>query len=155
MISGWFSWLVSAVALLGAALLVLKSMTASLVERVPEIGVLKALGWTEKNIRGQLFGEAMAQCLLGGLLGVAAGYVGAYLVGTMDIPMEIAWELNPLPAFAKVDGIAAQSVRLPIALSVPLLFAACGVTLALGAIAAWVMGKSTARMRPSAVLNSL
>ena len=154
-ISGWFSWIVSAVALLGAALLVLKSMTASLVERMPEIGVLKALGWTEKNIRGQLFGEAMAQCLVGGLLGVVLGYIGAYLVGTLSIPMEIAWELNPLPASAKADSMAAQSVHLPITLSVSLLLAACGVTLTLGAISAWFMGRSTARIRPSVVLNSL
>lgn len=154
-VSGWFSWVVSAVALLGAALLVLKSMTASLVERMPEIGILKALGWTEKNVQGQLFGEAMAQCLLGGVIGVALGYIGAYLVGTMAIPMETAWGLNPLPASAKADSLAAQSVNLPISLSVPLLFAACGFTLALGAISAWIMGRSTARMRPSAVLNSL
>jgi putative ABC transport system permease protein len=78
-ISGWFSWIVSAVALLGAGLLTLKSMTASMVERVPEIGILKALGWTEKNIRDQLLGEAMLQCLIGGVLGIIIGYIGAYL----------------------------------------------------------------------------
>ena len=74
-ISGWFSWVASVVALFGAALLVLKSMTASLVERLPEIGILKALGWTQKNIQGQLFGEAMVQCLLGGIIGVVLGYL--------------------------------------------------------------------------------
>ena len=155
MISGWFAWIVSAVALLGAALLVLKSMTASLVERVPEIGVLKALGWTKKDIQGQLFGEAMIQCFFGGLLGVALGYAGAYLVGSMAIPMEIAWELNPLPASAKAEALAAQSVRLPISLSPILLLTACAFTLFLGAVAAWLMGRSTARVRPGSVLHGM
>ena len=154
-ISGWFSRIVSVVALLGAGLLVLKSMTASLVERVPEIGVLKALGWTERNIRGQLFGEAMAQCLLGGILGIVLGYIGAYLVGTIAIPMEVAWELNPLPASVKAESVAAQAVRLPISVSWPLLLVSCGFTLALGAVAAWGMGRSTARLRPALVLKSL
>lgn len=155
MISNWFAWIVSAVALLGATLLMLKSMTASLVERVSEIGVLKALGWTEKNIQGQLFGEAMIQCLLGGLLGTALGYAGAYLVGTMELPMEIAWELNPLPASAKADALAAQSVHLPVSLSPMLLLAVCVFTLALGTLAAWLMGRSTARVRPGTVLRSI
>jgi putative ABC transport system permease protein len=154
-ISGWFAWLVSSVALLGAGLLVLKSMTASLVERVPEIGLLKSLGWTESNIRGQLLGEAMTQCLFGGILGIVLGYIGAYLVGTMSIPMEVAWELNPLPASAKAESMAAQAVRLPISLSWPLVLAACGFTLALGAASAWAMGRSTAKLRPALVLNRL
>ena len=155
MISGWFAWIVSAVALFGAALLVLKSMTTSLVERVPEIGILKALGWTEKNIQNQLLGEAMVQCLLGGLLGVVLGYSGAYLVGTMVIPMEIAWELNPLPASAKVDTLVTQSVRLPISLSPMLLLIACSFTLFLGMAVAWLLGRSTAKVRPGRVLNEI
>jgi putative ABC transport system permease protein len=152
-ISGWFSWVVSAVALLGAGLLTLKSMTASMVERVPEIGILKALGWTEKNIRNQLLGEAMLQCLLGGILGIILGYIGAYLVGTLSIPMEVSWELNPLPASARAEN-AAQVMQLPISISWALSLAAFCFTLLLGAIAAWAMGRSTARLRPSLVLNS-
>ncbi|MDR2892528.1 MAG: ABC transporter permease [Deltaproteobacteria bacterium] len=154
-ISGWFSRIVSAAALLGAGLLVLKSMTASLVERVPEIGVLKALGWTERNIQGQLFGEAMVQCLIGCVLGIVLGYIGAYLVGTIAIPMEVAWELNQLPASAKAETVAAQVMRLPISISVPLLLAACGFTLALGTIAAWGMGRSIARLHPALLFNRL
>jgi len=154
-ISGWFSTIVSAVALLGAGLLVLKSMTASLVERIPEIGVLKALGWTNGNIQALLFGEALIQCLVGGLLGVLFGYAGAYLIGTIAIPMEAAWEVNPLPASAKADNILAQTVQLPIGLSLPLLLSACGFTLLLGLAAAWIMSKSTAKMKPAGALDSL
>jgi putative ABC transport system permease protein len=97
----------------------------------------------------------MVQCLLGGILGIILGYIGAYLVGTISIPMEVAWELNPLPASAKAETVAAQVMRLPISISGPLLLAACGFTLALGAVSAWGMGRSMGRLRPALVLKSL
>ena len=59
MITGKFSVVASLVALVGAILLILKSMLASLGERLPEIGVLKAVGWTGKDVQEQLLGEAM------------------------------------------------------------------------------------------------
>ena len=153
-ISGWFTWVVSAIALLGAALLVIKSMTATLVERIPEIGILKALGWTQGDIQGQLFGEAMVQCVMGGILGILLGYMAAYLVGTMAIPLEMSWDMNPLPSSAKGESVA-HAMHLPISISLSLLLATMCFTLVLGTFSSWIMGRSTARVRPAAVLNSL
>jgi hypothetical protein len=48
-----------------AAFLILKSMTASLVERTAEIGVLKTVGWIGRDVRPQLLAEALILCLLG------------------------------------------------------------------------------------------
>jgi len=50
-ISDQFSLLASIVALGGAVFLIIKTMLSNLVERSREIGVLKAVGWTEKDIQ--------------------------------------------------------------------------------------------------------
>ncbi|MDR1745547.1 MAG: ABC transporter permease, partial [Planctomycetota bacterium] len=149
LVSGWFSRIVSGIALAGAALLVLKSMSASLVERLREIGVLKALGWTKRNIQEQLLGEAVAQCVLGGLLGIALGYLGAYMVGAFSIPLASSWELNPLPAGAKMETAAAQAmIRLPVAFSWELLGVSLLFSVLIGCIAAYVLGRTTTKMKP-------
>ena len=156
LVSGWFSYAVSAIALAGAVLLVLKSMSASLVERLREIGVLKALGWTKRNIQAQLLGEAVAQCVLGGLLGIALGYLGAYLVGTFSIPLVSSWELNPLPAGAKLETEAAQTMmRLPVTFSWELLGVALLFSVLIGCLAAYILGRTTAKMKPSTILRKI
>ena len=155
LISGQFALVASVVSLLGAILLILKSMTASLVERAQEIGVLKAVGWTRRNIQAQLLGEAMVQCLLGGLLGLGLGYMGAFLVGTLPLPMATPWALNPLPASAKIDELTSQVIRLPICFTWDLFLVALGVAVATGGVAALVMGRTAANMRPADILRKI
>jgi len=155
LISGRFALVASVVSLLGAILLILKSMAANLVERVGEIGVLKAVGWTQRNIQAQLLGEAMVQCLLGGLLGLGLGYLGALLVGTLSLPAATPWALHPLPAAAKVSELSDQVIRLPIQFSWELVVVALAITLATGGIAALVMGRAAAKMRPADILRKL
>lgn len=56
---------------------VLTIMSTTLRERTPEIGLLRALGTTQRQLLGLFLGEAIALALLGGLLGLAS--VGAFL----------------------------------------------------------------------------
>lgn len=154
-LSGRFAWMMSVAALIGSAFLVLRTMTAGLVERLPEIGILKALGWTDRDIRLQLIGESAAQCLLGGILGVAMGYGCACLAGSVAVPVDAVWELNPVPPSVRAGIAAPEPAAIPISLSPGILAAALAFSLAIAAAAAWMMGRITSRMRPSAVLGSL
>jgi putative ABC transport system permease protein len=53
----------------GAMLLSMKSQLAAVLERRRDIGVLKALGWTDANITRQIFYESLFQAGIGGILG--------------------------------------------------------------------------------------
>ena len=155
-ISDQFSMLVSLIALGGAIFLIIKTMLANLVARSNEIGILKAVGWTEKDVQRQLMGEALIQSLAGGVLGLVVGYSISYLLGSLSIPVSTPWEINLLPAFAKDAGNAAQtSVRLPVGISAGLTFAALGLSLVAGAFASFFMGRRTNRMKPADILRRL
>lgn len=75
----------SVAALGGISLLVggvgiLTIMTIAVSERTGEIGLLRALGATRRQIHRLFLGEAVILGLLGGLAGVGIGWVGALLV---------------------------------------------------------------------------
>jgi putative ABC transport system permease protein len=154
-ISDQFSFLASVIALGGAIFLIIKAMLSSLVERSREIGILKAVGWTEGDVRKQLMGEVLLQSLAGGVLGVLMGYSFSYLLGFLSIPVSTSWELNLLPAFAKETAGAAQTVRLPVSISAGLTAISLGLSLAAGGLATYFMGKRTARMKPAEILRQL
>jgi putative ABC transport system permease protein len=154
-ISDQFSFLVSLIALGGAVFLIVKAMLSNLVERSREIGILKAVGWTGKDVQKQLMGEVFLQSLAGGVFGILLGYSFSYLLGFLSIPVSTSWELNLLPAFAKETAAAAQTVRLPVSISPGLTAVSLALSLVAGAMASYVMGRRTARMKPAEILRQL
>jgi ABC-type antimicrobial peptide transport system permease subunit len=79
-------WL--AIAVLAAAFLLAVLLTGSAVaRRVREFGTLKALGWTSRRVVGQVVGEALTIGIIGGIVGVGLGFLGAALVGGLTGPL--------------------------------------------------------------------
>ena len=155
-ISDQYSLLMSLIALAGAIFLIIKTMLGNLVARTSEIGILKAVGWTEKDVQKQLMGEALLQSFIGGLAGLIVGYSISYALGFLSIPVSTPWEINLVPAFAKdTETAAAVAVRLPVSVSAGLTAAALALSLFAGALASYFMGRRTSRMKPVDILRKL
>ena len=61
------------ITMLGASIGLMNIMLVSVTERTREIGILKAVGATSRNIMIQFLTEAIVICQLGGLLGILMG----------------------------------------------------------------------------------
>ncbi|HEX9283709.1 MAG TPA: ABC transporter permease [Gemmatimonadales bacterium] len=74
---------IAAVSLLVGGIGIMNIMLVSVTERTREIGVRKALGATRFNILFQFLVEALVLCLVGGMIGVLFGSLGAVVLSRL------------------------------------------------------------------------
>ena len=81
---------IAGISLLVGGIGIMNIMLVSVTERTREIGIRKALGATNNNIRIQFVVESVIVCLIGGvigiLLGAVLGYVGSSLLSEACLP---------------------------------------------------------------------
>src|SRR5665213_2761625 len=132
-------WLISAAALLAAAVAVSAAMATAVLERRAEIGLMRSLGASKGRIASLFYAEA-------GLLAIGGGFCG-YIAGSLLAALLTA------KIFGEPTGItlhtalthAFNPVLLPVVLALALLVAIAGSTASI---------RGALRMDPSAVLRA-
>ena len=93
----WLKFTVAAfggISLLVGGVGIFTIMTVAVNERTSEIGVLRAVGASQKKIRDVFLLESIFLAILGALLGLSIGFAAVYvaLVFYPDMPIAIAWD---------------------------------------------------------------
>ncbi|MBQ9005309.1 MAG: ABC transporter permease [Atopobiaceae bacterium] len=89
--------LITILALLGSALGISNLVTASVMERGQEIGLLKAIGATDVAISGLVLCEIVVVAILGGFVGFGAGLGFAQIIGQSVFSSSIALKPMVIP----------------------------------------------------------
>ncbi len=76
-------------------LVVGNTMAQSMRERVPEMAVLKTLGFSDTTVLGFVLAETVALCAIGGLLGLVLATIAGWLIAQsgIPIPLRVEWRV--------------------------------------------------------------
>ena len=105
--------LITALSLIGAALGISNLVTASVMERSKEIGLLKAIGARDHSITGVIMVEILVTALIGGVAGYFLGFGFAQLIGRSVFGSAIEMKARVIPLVAALIGLVTLAGSLP------------------------------------------
>lgn len=92
--------LITIFSLLGSALGISNLVTASVMERSNEIGLMKAIGASDRSVLGIVLTEIMMTAVIGGVAGYFVGYGFAQVIGQSVFGSEIEMKILVIPIVA-------------------------------------------------------
>jgi ABC-type lipoprotein release transport system permease subunit len=153
-LSDKFTLSASLIAILVAVLIAFKTMAGNIAERAREIGVLKAVGWINRNVVTQLLAESVTECVLAGLIGLLIALAGAYGLSLLEVNIPIPWEMSPRPHFLPGGGDQIfKTIRLPVHVPWTLALFAILLSVAIGGLTGALLGRNISKIKPSEVLR--
>jgi putative ABC transport system permease protein len=153
-LSDKFTLAASLIAIIVAVLIAFKTMAGNIAERAREIGVLKAVGWTNRNVVSQLMSESVIQCFLAGILGLLIALVASFGLSFMKVSIPIPWEMSPNPHFLPGGGDQIfKTLRLPVHVPWTLAFFAILLSVIIGGMTGGLLGRHISKIKPSEVLR--
>lgn len=75
------TWAISLLAIIVGGLGIINTMLMSVFERTREIGVLKAVGWSDKKILTMIVGESLVITIISAIIGSVIGFAACTLLG--------------------------------------------------------------------------
>lgn len=115
------------------------TMVTSVIERTREIGVMKAVGFTNAQVVLMILAESLAMSLLGGSIGMILGTIGAYALASQGL--EIAGETTSVV------------VRAQPALTLDLFLLTSGLTILVGVIGGLLPAYMASKIPPAVALR--
>ncbi|MGS2719565.1 ABC transporter permease [Paraglaciecola aestuariivivens] len=86
---------VAGISLLVGGIGIMNIMLANVLERTKEIGLLRAVGATQQNIKMQFIAESFTISVLGGLLGIAFGLILSEVIGFYS-GWAVSWSITAI-----------------------------------------------------------
>lgn len=105
--------LITALSLVGSALGISNLVTASVMERSQEIGLLKAIGAKDRSITGVIIVEILITALIGGIVGYFMGFGFAQLIGRSVFGSAIEMKVMVIPIVAALIALVTMAGSFP------------------------------------------
>lgn len=101
------------IAFTAALAMTIRTSASNIWERRRDIAIMKAVGWSNHDVRRQLLSENLVLGLVGGLVGLAASFAFILALSGQSTTIPLPWELDPYPHFYLTTS-AAKSLTVPL-----------------------------------------
>lgn len=150
-VAGSFSTVTSLIAIIVAVLLLFKITAVGILQRRTEIGIMKAVGWTGKDVRNQFIIESLILGIAGGIAGIFLGLFAVFLLGMVDIAIPVSQDLASDPFLS--SGLQ-RHVSLPIAFPATTGIISFGLAVIIGVAAGVLASRRISSISPAEVLKN-
>jgi ABC-type lipoprotein release transport system permease subunit len=137
-----FHFIGTGIIILIVILILLKVNTISLLERKKDIGVMRSVGWTKKDITRQVTAELLIQTIFGFIIGVVASFAIIGLFGHINIQ-------------ASGLGLEESAFSIPITISPITIFEYFLIIILLSIFVSFLLAQKISEIKPSENLRSL
>jgi len=143
------------IAIVATSLIVLFTMLYTVRERTKEIGILKAIGFSNWNIMSQFMLEGILLSLMAGVVGIAIGIIGAPVLSSFLLPhiSMFGTQRGPGSFQGYTNPEVPGSQVATVALDLQLMLLAFGVAVLLGALGSLYPAWRASRTSPMEALR--
>jgi ABC-type antimicrobial peptide transport system permease subunit len=155
-LSDRLAFIILALVLAAGALIVVRGVLHETGERRREYGIMKSVGFRNRDVRHVLFLETSMQAAAGLAIGLLASALIIVLLGRTTVSIAIPWELTAYPHFLVSNPALANVVQtypLPIGFGPLFGLVAGGIALALGGLTGLFGAWRLNRVKPMEVLK--
>jgi len=150
------TWVISLILFIGAAIIVARNALRIILERRREFGIMKTVGFKNRDIQSEVNLETFIQILAGFLIGLIVSAIAVVALGYTTVSIAIPWELTAYPHFLLSNPSEANVTQmhlLPIKLEPLYVFASFVIIMAVGLATSFLSVWRINKLKPMEVMR--
>ena len=141
---------ISILVIIFALLFIVKSSISAVNERIREIGIIKAIGWKDNDVKKLITTENAIQGVIGGIIGCGVGYFISWLYATTS-HLSIPQALAPYPACSSTP--APTDLAVSIHFSFLIFTIGLAAAIGIGVLAGYISARRATSLQPGEALR--
>jgi putative ABC transport system permease protein len=155
-ISDKLTWVISLILFIGAAIIVARNALRIILERRREFGIMKTVGFKNRDIQSEVNLETFFQILAGFFAGLILSAIAVVALSHTTVSIAIPWELTAYPHFLLSNPNEANVTQmhlLPIKLEPLYVFASFAIIMAVGLATSFLSVWQINKLKPMEVMR--
>jgi len=155
-LSDQLTLILSLIVPIGAILIIANSSGHTLLERRREYGIMKAVGFRNRDIQQVVFSETLLQVLIGYVAGLILSFIAIVFLARTTVSVNVPWEVGGYPHFLVPNPSLAGTVLtylLPISFQVTYALLSGAVVVAIGLLTTMILARRINGLKAMEVLR--